>query len=67
MKKIKNKTYNNFIYIMKQIQKKGYTAAEAEKLTHGIFDAYTANPNGISIETRLNRIISKDEYNRLYA
>lgn len=54
---IKNKTYYNFLRIMKRIENKGYTKEEAEKITHHIFDNY--NPNGLSIMAMIDMIQQK--------
>ena len=43
MKVIKNKTYSNFMYVLKQIEEKGYDRATAEKITHNLFSQL--NPN----------------------
>lgn len=64
MRTIKNKTYNNFVYIMGVIINKGYGKDEAEQITHRIFDGH--NPNGMSIIESANRIISKAEYDAEY-
>lgn len=54
---IKNKTYRNFLRVMKRIENKGYTKEEAEKMTHNIFDNY--NPNGLSICRMIDMIQEK--------
>ena len=54
---IKNLTYHNFMIVMRKIEKKGYTAQEAEKMTRRIFEEY--NPAGLSIEARIKMILPK--------
>lgn len=57
MKTIKNKTYYNFMYVMKQIQNKGYDFSEAEKMTHKIFNQREACPEGLSIAQLVDMIV----------
>lgn len=64
MKTIKNKTYNNFIYIMNMIINKGYGKEEAEQITHRIFDSH--NPAGLSIIETARRVMTKSEYETAY-
>lgn len=64
MRTIKNKTYNNFVYVMRIIQAKGYDKTESEQITHSLFDRY--NPNGLSIIEMANRILAKAEYETEY-
>ena len=65
MKKIKNRTYHNFLLVMKHIEEKGYTTAEAEEITRRIFDDYEINPEGLSINARVERIITKSEWEKI--
>lgn len=59
---MKRKTYRNFIIIMNKLQReKGYTRAEAEKLTQQIFDNLEANA-GRTAEQFYNMVLSKAEY-----
>ena len=60
MKKIKNKTYANFMYVFRKIKAKGYDDAEAEKITHQLFDQL--NPKGISMNAMINQIVTYDEW-----
>lgn len=60
MKKIKNKTYANFMYVLKRIEAKGYDRAEAEKITHQLFDQL--NPKGISMNAMIDQIVTYDEW-----
>ena len=60
MKTIKNKTYHNFMYVIRQIQNKGYDFSEAEKMTHRIFDQHEACPEGLSVAQLINMIVVKE-------
>ena len=60
MKKIKNKTYANFMYVLKRIEAKGYDRAEAEKITHQLFAQL--NPKGISMNAMIDQIVTYDEW-----
>ena len=60
MKTIKNKTYHNFMYVMKQIQNKGYSFDEAEKMTHRIFNQFEACPEGLSVMQLIGMIVAKE-------
>ena len=61
MRKIKTRTYNNFLLVMTEIENKGYTKAEAEEMTRRIFDEYEINPAGLSVNARVERIIRAEE------
>ena len=62
MKVIKNKTYSNFMYVLKQIEEKGYDRATAEKITHNLFAQM--NPNGLSMQHMINGVLTYDEWVR---
>ncbi len=62
MKVIKNKTYSNFMYVLKQIKAKGYDRATAEKITHNLFSQL--NPNGLSMQRMINGVLTYDEWVR---
>ena len=55
MRPIKNKTYANFMLVLKQIEAKGYNRAEAEKITHHLFAEL--NPNGKSMEVMIAEVL----------
>ena len=61
MRPIKNKTYHNFMRVMRMIQSKGYDAFEAERMTHRIFDQYESHPNGLSVLRLVDMIVMKGE------
>lgn len=54
---IKNKTYRNFLRIMKKIEEKGYDKQEAEQITHRLFNNF--NPQGKPIEVMADEILPK--------
>ena len=63
MRTIKNRTYNNFMRIMRLIISKGYTRQTAEEITHRIFDEYEANPAGLPILSKVAQIVPADHEN----
>ena len=60
MKIIKNKTYANFMYVLKQIEAKGYDRTEAEKITNGLFA--NLNPVGKSMERMIDEVLTYAEW-----
>lgn len=60
MKTIRKKTYNNFMYVMNQIQNKGYDFCEAEQMTRRIFDQVESCPEGLSAMRLVEMIIAKE-------
>lgn len=60
MRTIRKKTYNNFMYVMNQIQKKGYDFCEAEQMTHRIFDQVESFPEGLSVMRLVEMIVAKE-------
>ena len=57
MKAIKNRTYNNFMRVMRLIISKGYTRQTAEEITRRIFDEYETNPAGLPILSKVAQIV----------
>lgn len=57
---IKNLTYYNLMVVIHKLEKKGYTKDESEPIARRIFDEF--NPNGLSIETMVGRVLPKDEW-----
>ena len=57
---MKNMTYHNLMIIIRKIEKKGYSFEESEKLARRIFSEF--NPLGMSIESMVSRILTKDEW-----
>ena len=63
---IKNLTYRNLMIVIKRIQAKGYDFEESERLARHVFDEFAARPQGMSIEERVRRILTKEEWEREY-
>ena len=63
--KIRNLTYKNLVYVIKRIQAKGYGFQEAEKIARRLFDSL--NPNGMSMDDMIGRVMSKAEFEAQYA
>ena len=63
-RQMKNMTYRNLMTVIKRIQAKGYDFEESERLARGVFEAFQAAPGGLSIEERVRRILTKEEWER---
>lgn len=61
MRPIKTKTYNNFMRVVRMIQKKGYDFEESVKVTRKIFDQYESYPDGLSVLKMVDMIVMKGE------
>ena len=62
MKTIKNRTYNNFMYVYNIIRKsKGYDHDTAVEITDNLFDTLEANPGG-NIYRWIDQVVTADEY-----
>ena len=66
MKQMKNLTYRNLMAAIRRIEAKGYDFKESEQMARRIFEEFQAQPTGVSIEERTNRIMSKEEWIREY-
>ena len=62
----KNLTYRNLLAVIHKLEKKGYSFSEAEPMARRIFEEYQSSPLGVSIEERVNRIMSKEDWIREY-
>lgn len=62
MRNIKNLTYHNMMIVIHKIQKKGYSFSESERLAKQIFSEFLARPLGMSINARINQILTKEEW-----
>ncbi len=58
---IRNRTYYNFMRVLRVIMGKGYDAETAEQITSRIFDEYEANPEGLPIWSRVGQIADRNE------
>lgn len=63
---MKKKTYNNVLKAAKLIMKKGYEEKESLEMAVKIFDEMEELNNGMSIEWRISKIISKEEWEEQY-
>ena len=61
---IKNLTYHNLMVVIHKIEAKGYSFEEAKPIARMIFEEYT--PQGLSIEERVRRILTKEEWEAQY-
>lgn len=59
---MKNLTYHNLMVVIHKLMDKGYSFSESEHLGKNIFEAFTACPQGLSVEERVRRILPKSEW-----
>ena len=59
---IRNLTYRNLMVVINRIMKKGYDFTESEKMARNIFEEFSARPEGMSIEARIEMIQNKEDY-----
>lgn len=64
MRRMKNLTYRNLMAVIREIEKKGYNFDESARIARLIFAEY--NPSGMSIETMVSRILTKEEWESQY-
>ena len=63
---MRNMTYRNLMVVIHKIEAKGYGFEESEKLVRTIFAEFEARPQGMSIEERVRKILTKEEFEREY-
>lgn len=63
---MKNLTYYNLMVVIRKIQAKGYDFETSKRLARGMFDEFAACPQGLSIEERVRRILTREEWEREY-
>ena len=63
-RQMRNLTYQNLMAVTRQIQAKGYDFEESEQLARSIFAEFQEAPMGLSIEERVRRILTKEEWER---
>lgn len=61
---MRNLTYRNPMTVIKQIQAKGYDFDESERLARNIFAEFQSSPQGMSIEERVRRVLTKEEWEK---
>ena len=59
---IKHMTYRNLMIVIHKIQAKGWSFDESERMARNIFSEFSARPLGMSIEERINRIMTRQEW-----
>ena len=68
MRNIKNPTYNNIMVVANRIEKeKGYDIYESARLAKNIVQEFCNHPKGLSINARINQILTKAEWEKEYA
>ncbi len=58
---IKSLTYRNLMTVIRKIEAKGYDFQESERLARNIFAEFDSRPQGMSIEERVRRVLTKEE------
>ena len=59
---IKRLTYYNLMVVIHKIEAKGYDFEVSRRLARNIFSEFEASPHGLSIEERVRRILTKEEW-----
>ena len=59
---MKNMTYRNLMAVIHKIEAKGYDFETSERLARSIFTEFQASPQGLSIEERVRRLLTKAEW-----
>lgn len=59
---MKNLTYRNMLTVIHRIEAKGYDAPESERMARNIFAEFATRPQGMSIEERIRRIMTREEW-----
>lgn len=63
-RQIKNRTYHNMMIVVRKIQNKGWDFDESVRLAKNIFDEFENHPLGLSINARINQILTKEEFEK---
>jgi hypothetical protein len=61
-RQMRNLTYRNLMAVIRKIEAKGWSFEEAEKMARTIFAEY--RPEGLSIEERVRRVLTKEEWEK---
>ena len=59
---MRNMTYRNLMTVIRKIEAKGWTFEEADRTARTIFQEFAARPQGMSIEERVRRVLTKAEW-----
>ena len=61
---MRNLTYRNLMAVIRKIEAKGYDFQESERLARNIFAEFESRPQGMSIEERVKRMLTKEEWEK---
>ena len=64
MGQMRRLTYRNLMTVIRRIEAKRYDFQESERLARHIFAEFEARPQGMSIEERVRRVLTKEEWER---
>lgn len=64
---MKRKTYNNVLKAIKLVQAKGYDRETARRLALQCFENAEANNNVMPVEWYIDKILTKEEYEKEYS
>ena len=59
---IKNLTYHNLMVVINKLMAKGWNREESEKMARNMFAEFKARPLGMSIEERIRRTLTREEW-----
>ena len=62
MGQMRRLTYRNLMAVIRKIEAKGYDFQESERLAKHIFAEFEARPQGMSIEERVRRVLTREEW-----
>ncbi|MBQ9263572.1 MAG: hypothetical protein IJ189_05095 [Clostridia bacterium] len=57
-------TYRNLMAVIRKIEAKGYDFQESERLARHIIAEFESRPQGMSIEKRVRRVLTREEWER---
>ena len=61
-RQMRNLTYRNLMAVIHKLQAKGWTFEEAEGMARNFFAEFEARPLGLSIEERVRRQLTREEW-----
>ena len=61
---MRNMIYRNLMAVIRKIEAKGYDFQESKRLARSIFAEFEARPQGMSIEERVRRVLTRVEWER---
>ena len=63
-RQMRNLTYRNLMAVIHKIEAKGYDFEESERLARGVFAEFQNHSQGLSIEERVRRDLTKEEWEK---